>query len=332
MVMMGHRARGPRRALADWAAGIADGGLPTWRRTLRALAILLPATALVGRVAFAGIIEDAVSSGLQGMLDYVVARVNSMVDQTLPTEFSNLFDGDAGSHQIYAKALSLYVGGAAKGVAASLLSLVMLVRLVKIAERADAHATFPAAREVVALLVVCAVYTWLVGHAWDLVAAVFTDLSAIWRGWDASSPSHLDEVTIEGLVGLESLLPMFLSTTVCLLLADVAAIATKLVCWGRGIQLYFLATMSPIPLALVGLEETRQMGVGFLRNLCSLVLSYASLAFVMDVFPSLLAMAVETSWQAGGAEEMVLTIAFGCALQVWLVFTCGNWARDLLGG
>ena len=74
------------------------------------------------------------------------------------------------------------------------------------------------------------------------------------------------------------------------------------------------------------------MGVGFLKNYCSLVLGYASLAFVMDTFPSLLAMAVETSWQAGGAEEMVLSIMAGCVLQVWLVLRCGSWARDLLGG
>ena len=319
-------------AAADWAAGVADAGLPLWRRALRAALLAAPLTLLMPRTALAGILDDAVRSGLQGMLDYVVMRVNSMAAQTLPTEFSNLFDGYAGSHQIYAKALSLYATGVAKAVASSILSLVMLVQLVKITQRAEASSTMPAVREVVTLLVACAVYTFLVGHAWELMAALFADLSRVWRGWTAASPVTVDEIDIGGLEGLAALLPMFLSTTVCLLLADVAAVATKVVCWCRGIQLYFLATMSPIPLALLGIEETRHMGVAFLKNYCALVLGYASLAFVLDTFPALMAMAVETSWQAGGPEEMILTVTVSCVLQVLLVLRCGSWARDLLGG
>ena len=221
------------------------------------------------------------------------------------------------SHQVFAKALSLCAGGAAKAAASSVRSPVMPVRLVRIAERTDAHATFPAAREVVALLVVCALYTWLVGHAWELMAAAFADLSAIWRTWSAASPVRVDEADIGGLAGLEVLLPMFPSTTVCLLLDDMAAIMTKLICWDRGIQLYFLVTMSPIPLSPFGLGETRRMDVRFLRTYCSLVLGYASLAFAMDAFPSLTAMAVEASWQAGGVKEMVPSIMASCVLQVW---------------
>ena len=50
------------------------------------------------------------------------------------------------------------------------------------------------------------------------------------------------------------------------------------------------------------------MDVRFLRTYCSLVLGYASLAFAMDAFPSLTAMAVEASWQAGGVKEMAPSI------------------------
>jgi len=117
-----------------------------------------------------------------------------------------------------------------------------------------------------------------------------------------------------------------------MILADVAVIVSRVVVWVRGIQLYFMATMSPIPLALLGIEETRQMGVGFLRSFCALVLGYASLAFVLELWPTLLAMAVRSSWQAGGTGEMVLSVAVGCVLELILVLKCGSWARDLLGG
>lgn len=320
------------RAAADWAGGILDRDVPPARRALRALAIALPLALLLARPAFAGIIEDAVRSGLEGMLQAVVDRVNSMSARALPQTFTNLFDGASASHAAYAKAAELYGTGVARSVAASVLSLAMLVRLVGVARRAEASATFPMVREVVSLLVVCSVYTWLVGHAWDLVRALFEDLSALWTGWSASSPRTIGDIGLGDAEGLAALFPMLVSSMVCLVLADAASIVTHVVVWARGMQVYFMAVMSPIPLALLAMGETRQMGIGFLRNLCSLLLGYAALAFVLDLFPTLLQMAVESSLVAGGAGEMVLSVTAACVLQLVLVLKCGSWARDVLGG
>lgn len=316
----------------DWIGEVADGEVPAWRRAARMAVVLSLVTLLVVPIAHAGIIEDAVKSGLQGMLDYVVGRVNSMTAATIPTSFNNLFDGSYGGSTVYYKAVSMYSSGVARSIASTILALVMLVQLVKISERSEAHATFPAVREVATLLVACAIYTYLVGHAWDLMRALFEDLSGIWSGWGAEAPSSLRRIDIGDAVGLEALLPMFLSTAICMLLADVAVIISKVIVWGRGMQLYFMATMSPIPLALLGIDETRQMGIGYLRNFASLVLGYAALSFVLNLFPTLLHMAVSTSWQAGGTGEMILSVTAACILEIILVVKCGSWARDVLGG
>ena len=124
VAMMGHRVW--LLWAQDWIMEIFDREAPCARRTLRATAVLVALSLVACRPAFGGIIEDAVKSGLEGMLGYVVARVNAMGDQSLPTSFTNLFNGASGSHLIYAKALELYVGGVAKAIAASLLSLTML--------------------------------------------------------------------------------------------------------------------------------------------------------------------------------------------------------------
>lgn len=318
--------------IGDWLAGTFDGEVPLWWRVARATVVLTALSALLAPLAHAGIIEDAVKSGLQGMLDYVIGRINSMTAATIPTAFNNLFDGSYGGSSVYYKALALYSSGVARSVASSILALVMLVQLVKISERCEAHATFPAVREVATLLVACAIYTYLVGHAWDLMRALFEDLSGIWAGWDAGVPSSLREISISAVTGLDALLPMFLSTAICMLLADLAVIISKVIVWGRGMQLYFMATLSPIPLALLGIEETRQMGIGYLRNFAGLVLGYAALAFTLNLFPTLLQMAVATSWQAGGTGEMILSVTAGCILEIFLVVKCGSWARDVLGG
>ena len=90
--------------------------------------------------------------------------------------------------------------------------------------------------------------------------------------------------------------------------------------------LYFTTTMSPIPLALLGIDETRRMGVGFLKNFASLVLGHAALSFTLNLYPTLLQIAVAGSWQAGGAGDMVLLVTAGCILEIFLVLKCGPWA------
>lgn len=175
-------ARRAKASVADWVGAIADGEVAAWRRVARALVVLRVASLAIVRLAHAGIIEDAVKSGLQGMLEYVIDRVNSMRAATIPATFSNLFDGSYGGSTVYYKALQLYSSVVIKSLASSILALVMLVQLVKISERCEAHSTFPAVREVATLLVACAICTYLVGHAWDLMRALFEDLSGIWAG------------------------------------------------------------------------------------------------------------------------------------------------------
>lgn len=333
----GARGRGRWEVMAmvtDFADCIGEAlgpGVPAWLRAARIAALLLLASALVAVPAHAGIIEDAVKDGTQGMIDGIVRRVNYMAQVTIPTSFDSLLAGQGSAH-VYAKAAQMYGSGVARSAASTLLGLVMLVQLAKINQRTEAHATFPAVREVAALLVACAIYTYLVGHAWDLMSALFRDLSGIWSSWGSEPATRVSSMNITDSNGLAVLLPMFLSCVICSVLVDVAAVISMIVVWGRGVQLYFMATMSPIPLALLGIDETRQMGLGFLRNYAGLVLGYAALSFVVKLFPTLLQMSIATSFVMGGDGEMILSITAACILEIILTVKCGSWARDVLGG
>ena len=317
--------------IVNWFSEALDREIPAWGRALRVTVLLLLASTLVAVPAHAGIIEDAVKDGTQGMIDGIVRRVNYMAQATIPTSFEGLLAGQGSAH-VYAKAAQMYGSGVARSIASTLLALVMLVQLVKISQRTEAHATFPAVREVCALLVACAIYTYLVGHAWDLMNALFTDLSSIWSSWGSEPATHVSSMNIDDKNGLAVLLPMLVSALICSILVDVATIISMVVVWGRGMQLYFMATMSPIPLALLGIDETRQMGVGFLRNYAALVLGYAALSFVVKLFPTLLQMSIATSFVMGGDGEMILSITAACILEIILTVKCGGWARDVLGG
>lgn len=81
-----------------------------------------------------------------------------------------------------------------------------------------------------------------------------------------------------------------------------------MVVWCGGMQLHFMATISPISFPLLFIEETRQVGIGFLRIFASLVLGYPALSFTLNLYPMLLQMAVSISYQAGGTGDMVLSV------------------------
>lgn len=131
--------------VVDWFGKALDPEVPRRGRFLRVLVFVLLASTLVSPPAYAGIIEDAVKDGTQGMIDGIVRRVNNMASATIPTSFDDLFASDGSAH-VYAKALQMYGNGVARSIASTILALVMLVQLVKITQRAEGHATFPAVR------------------------------------------------------------------------------------------------------------------------------------------------------------------------------------------
>ena len=73
---------------------------------------------------------------------------------------------------------------------------------------------------------------------------------------------------------------------------------------------------SPIPLALLGIDETRQMGICFLCNYAALVLGYGALGFVFKLLPTMLQMANVTRF-LGGDGEMILSIVTACILELF---------------
>ena len=60
------------------------------------------------------------------------------------------------------------------------------------------------------------------------------------------------------------------------------------VCWARAIQLYVMAAFAPIPLSLMALDETRQMGVNYIKNFMSVCLAGIIILVLLVSFPIVL--------------------------------------------
>ncbi len=128
-----------------------------------------------------------------------------------------------------------------------------------------------------------------------------------------------------------ALLAMIVVALVSWLVVIVAYVVALVVTWGRAIQI--------IPLALMGLEDTRQAGVSFLRHFAGTCLAGIITLVLLVAFPVVLGGLDAASAGTGTAADSVvgglsyaLQYMAMCVLLVLSLAKSGSWARDALGG
>ena len=114
------------------------------------------------------------------------------------------------------------------------------------------------------------------------------------------------------------------------LCSSVASIAVNFMALGRGIQIYVESMFAPIPLVLLGFDETRSWGVGYIKNLIAVCLSGTIMLIILRCLPIMMMSVFKTEGFAlntdiGNVIVIELVAIVGC-------FKSGSWARDILGG
>ena len=223
----------------------------------------------------------------------------------------------------------------------------MLVQLVKISQRIDATATLPAVKDIVFLAVAYVLFHWLIINSLDIISAIYSEfnkIAASFVGENSLVSSALDKAQWDAdqasIGGCALFIVMgFFSMFV----GFIAYVVSLVVALARGIQLYAMAAFSPIPLSLLGFDETRQMGIGFLKNFCAAALAGAIMVFLMAAYPFIVT-SIGGSPTAGNTifaltyeGEFIDTvgivlgwIATSFMLIIGLVKS-GAWAREILG-
>lgn len=248
-------------------------------------------------------------------------------------------------------------------IAESILALFMLVQLVKISQRIDATATLPAVKDIVFLAVTYVLFHWLIINSLDILTAVYDIFNQIVNSDSFVSGTYdigtftlnvdgidYENASIGGCVIL--LLGAFFAAAVGL----IAYIVSIVVATARAVQLYVMAAFSPIPLSLLGFDETRQSGISFLKNFCAACLAGAIMMFLFAAYPLILT-AMTTSLGAGDLSSLVtsagslnvtgvidsalettlsplLSLLMFLGLSILLVFglvKSGAWAKEILG-
>jgi len=80
---------------------------------------------------------------------------------------------------------------------------------------------------------------------------------------------------------------------------------SMVVALGRSVQLYVYAAFSPIPISLLGFEETKQIGIGYLKNFAAAALAGVVMVLILYLYPHLVT-ALAVSGGLGKAEMLGL--------------------------
>lgn len=235
----------------------------------------------------------------------------------------------------------------------SILALFMLVQLVKISQRIDATSTLPAVKEIVFLAVIYVLLHWFINNSLDIMQAIYgivnddiiPTIGSVGDSTGEAGVFSLDGVTQDqwDSMNIGDCFMTLIMSVICLLFGLVAFVLGFAVCYVRAWQIYIYAAFSPIPISLLGFEETRQMGIGFLKNFASVCLAGAILLFLFVAYPFVLAGSV-SSLSAGNdilflmttsSADSLINLLKGVAISVVLIFMIvksGGIAKEILGG
>ena len=226
-------------------------------------------------------------------------------------------------------------------IGCGVLSLVFTVKLIQISQRVDGNASMPGVKEVVFLLVFFAVFLFLIQHSFELMQSIYEVVGiAIDRVMALFGTGGALDLAAVSIVTTDDDIPALLAMLIVSLISWVVVLAAYLVvCWARALQLYIMAAFSPIPLAFMALDDTRQIGVGYLKNFTAVCIAGLIIVILLIAFPVILGGITGANPGTGTPVDTVangLTYALQylamCILLILSLVKSGAWARDIVSG
>ena len=312
--------------------------------------LILSSLMLFPDFAFASIADD-INKWLCGVLrdccNWIFANQINMLksigyDGILAAGFDSML-GTAGNTTMYSLVHGVWqVARLPSGC--GVLGVVFTIKLIQISQKMDGNASLPGVKEVVFLLVFFAVFLFLIQNSFDLMASIYSitklAIERVINMFGTGGAIDLNAVSIvttdDDVAALVAMLIVALISWVVVLVAYIVALVVS---WARAIQLYLMAAFSPIPLALMGTEDTRQIGIGYVKNFVAVCLAGIIILVLLISFPIILGGLNAANPGTGTPIDGIangLTYALQylamCILLILSLVKSGSWARDIVGG
>ena len=312
--------------------------------------LILSSLMLFPDFAFASIADD-INKWLCGVLrdccNWIFATQINMLksigyDGILAAGFDSML-GTAGNTTMYSLVHGVWQV-AILPIGCGVLGFVFTIKLIQISQKMDGNASLPGVKEVVFLLVFFAVFLFLIQNSFDLMASIYSitklAIERVINMFGTGGAIDLNAVSIvttdDDVAALVAMLIVALISWVVVLVAYIVALVVS---WARAIQLYLMAAFSPIPLALMGTEDTRQIGIGYVKNFVAVCLAGIIILVLLISFPIILGGLNAANPGTGTPIDGIangLTYALQylamCILLILSLVKSGSWARDIVGG
>lgn len=312
--------------------------------------LILSSLMLFPDFAFASIADD-INKWLCGVLrdccNWIFAnQINTLksigYDGILAAGFDSML-GTAGNTTMYSLVHGVWQV-AILPIGCGVLGFVFTIKLIQISQKMDGNASLPGVKEVVFLLVFFAVFLFLIQNSFDLMASIYSitklAIERVINMFGTGGAIDLNAVSIvttdDDVAALVAMLIVALISWVVVLVAYIVALVVS---WARAIQLYLMAAFSPIPLALMGTEDTRQIGIGYVKNFVAVCLAGIIILVLLISFPIILGGLNAANPGTGTPIDGIangLTYALQylamCILLILSLVKSGSWARDIVGG
>lgn len=280
---------------------------------------------------------------LKSLLDEISSAVSA---SDLLCDFDHLLGTTAGKFNL-AGLITKVSDGAIKPVAATLLAMGMLLQLLKIAKKMDqGGGMMPSVREVVALFVWCAVMMYMVRNGVGIVKDLYAMVQEIVKAASSTASSYGAAANPEWW-GKDNLITfpedgyiaagwiIVLECLIAWIVASFAIVISYAMMLGRAIEIYLTAMFAPIPFALMGFDETRSWGWGYIRQFLALCLSGVVMVIVLYMFPYLVISIVGNigTGLSGIATvfEMLAKVTAACVVVAMTLTKSTQIARSMLG-
>ena len=312
--------------------------------------LILSSLMLFPDFAFAAIADD-INKWLCGVLrdccNWIFANQINMLksigyDGILAAGFDSML-GTAGNTTMYSLVHGVWQV-AILPIGCGVLGFVFTIKLIQISQKMDGNASLPGVKEVVFLLVFFAVFLFLIQNSFDLMASIYSVTKlAIERVINMFGTGGAIDLNVVSIVTTDddvaSLVAMLIVALISWVVVLVAYIVALVVSWARAIQLYLMAAFSPIPLALMGTEDTRQIGIGYVKNFVAVCLAGIIILVLLISFPIILGglnaahpgTGTPIDGIANGLTYALQYLAM-CILLILSLVKSGSWARDIVGG
>lgn len=333
---------------------------------LAALALLLLAATFWPNYAYAGFLDDLVDDLVGTLLAPIIHSISQAIDSVYQSLFNvdsivnDLKNGTAwtdllgsGQSGLYG-AISAIQNTVILPIAMQILTLSMMFRLFTLSKIAESQDMMPLFPKIAITIVGYFFASYLVQNAaaivtvgYDMIQAMISgiaDVNSYQISWVISEETVREHS--EGFIGAGMLFTFF--AFVQLLFCCITWIVAVVLYYGKVIMLYIQALFSPIPLALVGIDQTRSWALGFVKNLASTLLSLVIIYLLLSLFPLIMQAVItaggwgvqgsigDTVWSAltNADSNWVGIILSSLAVNVLMIFMLvksGGIAKEILG-